>query len=473
MISTPAEDSFTPDPGQAGLGQPVAGQDALSIFNVMTAEEQAEFFADKAAFGTADEETSDLSDFDDLVIEDFRLEDDAELEEDDAELENQADDIGREVKATPTLVITALVDLAAPFREVCDAASLARVLNTALPWYAHQHPSAAKKLVSVRALNYYAYKKQADRYRTFQIAKRAKGEKREIKAPDAGLLRIQRLMLLCLSATFGMGDNASHGFVPGRSVLTNAQPHVGRRFVLNLDLKDYFPRTHIGKVVAVLQLAPFKLNKDGAYLVANLCCDQGALPQGAPTSPLLTNVVCQRLDRQLGQLAKQFHCRYTRYADDLTFSSNRHVFTERFHTALNAILAREGYEQNLKKQRLQTPEMRQEVTGVVVNERPSAPREYVRQIRAMLHNWDKLGYEAATTKLIVGYGESKAASRHKGCVPKLERVIAGKIAYLGMVRGTDDPLYHQLAHRLALLVSEEYKQTLTLLELLRRTEEFL
>jgi RNA-directed DNA polymerase len=465
LMSNSADDLFTPGPNHNPLRPGPTPVNAQAIFTAMSAEEQAEFFAEIAA-------EEDLFDYDDL-------EEDVSLSEEYAALESAQE--GGALTAAKAVgvnskskgIITELADLAALFREVQDAASLAQALNAALPWHGKRHPSAMVKAISVRAINYYAYKKQASRYRTFQIAKRTRGEMRSIKAPDEGLLRIQRLLLVCLSAAFGPGDDASHGFVAGRNVLTNAQPHTGRRFVLNLDLKDFFPQTHFGKVVAVLQLPPFKLDKEGAYLVANLCCDEGALPQGAPTSPLLTNAVCQRLDRQLGQLAKQFSCRYTRYADDLTFSSNRHVFTRRFHTTLNAILAREGYEQNLKKQRLQLPNMRQEVTGVVVNDKPSAPRTYVRQIRAMLHNWSKNGYEAATAKLIEGYGESKAHSRHKGRVPKLERVIAGKIAYLGMVKGVDDPIYLQLAHRLALLVSEEYKQTLTLLELLRRTEEFL
>ncbi len=372
-----------------------------------------------------------------------------------------------------TWQINALADLVEPFRQVRDAKTLAWVLNAAMPWHSKQHPSAITKPISAKALNYYAYKQEGRRYRTFQIAKRAKGEKREIKAPKDGLLRVQRLLLLCLTTVFGWVDDAAHGFVAGRSVLTNATPHTGRRFVLNLDLQDFFASTHFGRVVAVLQLPPFGLSKDGAHLVANLCCDQGALPQGAPTSPLLTNVVCQRLDRRLGQLAKQFRCHYTRYADDLTFSSDRHVFSKKFHTTLNAILAREGYKQNQKKQRLQTPAMRQEVTGVIVNDKPNAPREYVRQLRAMLHNWATYGYEAATTKLREGYGESKAYGRHQGRIPKLEHVVAGKIAYLGMVRGKEDPMYLQFAHRMALLVNEEYKQTSVLLELLRRTEEFL
>ena len=432
-------------------------ESGLGLFRALTAEEQAGFMAEIA-------EADDASDYDDFEGDDPPFLEEGEGDQQDGFVE-QPTNWQWEIKET--------TDLAAPFRGVKDAATLAQVLNAAMPWYLKQHPKAKQKLVTAKGLNYYAFKKQASRYRTFQIAKRTKGEKREIKAPENGLLRVQRLLLLCLTAAFGPGDDASHGFVPGRSVLTNAQPHTGRRFVLNLDLKDFFPRTHFGKVVAVLQLPPFKLDKEGAYLIANLCCDQGSLPQGAPTSPLLTNAVCQRLDRRLGQLAKQFSCKYTRYADDLTFSSNRHVFSKKFHAALNAILANDGYEQNLKKQRLQTPEMRQEVTGVVVNDRPNVTREYVRQIRAMLHNWGTCGYESATATLRKGYGESKAGTRYQGSVPKLERVIAGKIAYLGMIRGADDPKYLELSHRLALLVSEEYKHTTTLLELLRRTEEFL
>ena len=289
---------------------------------------------------------------------------------------------------------------------------------------------------------------------------------RTIKAPDHGLLRLQRLLLACLTASFTTSPDASHGFVPGRSVLTNAQPHAGHRFVLNLDLRNFFPSTPLGRVVAVLQLAPFGLAKETAYLVANLCCDQGCLPQGAPTSPLLTNAVCQRLDRRLHQLAARHRCTYTRYADDLTFSGNRPVFRAGFHQQLNAIIEAEGYQQNEQKQRLQTPESRQEVTGIVVNERPNVPREYVRQIRAMLHNWETKGYEAASATLRQHYPASKAHARHQGKVPKLERALAGKIAYLGMVRGKEDKIYQELSHRLALQISPDYadiQQTLNVL----------
>ena len=347
------------------------------------------------------------------------------------------------------------VDLAANFRKVTDAHQLARVLNAALMLDLAENPKHKAKPIATNLLNYYAYHKKETRYRTFQIPKRTRGEVRTIKSPDRGLLRLQRLLLSCLTAAFTTSHPASHGFVPGRSVLTNAQPHVGHRFVLNLDLRDFFPSTTIGRVAAVLQLPPFGLSKEGAYLIANLCCDQGCLPQGAPTSPLLTNAVCQRLDRRLQQLAARHRCTYTRYADDLTFSCNRPVFRDQFHLELNTIITTEGYQQNEQKQRLQTPESRQEVTGIIVNERPNVPREYVRQIRAMLHNWETRGYEAATTTLRQYYPTSKAHARHQGNVPKLERVLSGKIAFLGMVRGREDVNYISSLLRLRRLTDKQ------------------
>ena len=355
---------------------------------------------------------------------------------------------------------SAAPDLAGPFRQARGAGQLTAVLNAALRLDVAENPKHKAKPISYKLLNYYAYHKGEKRYRTFAIPKRTPGETRTIKAPDHGLLRLQRLLLTCLTAAFTTCDRAAHGFVPGRSVLTNARPHAGRRFVLNLDLQDFFPSTSVRRVVAVLRLAPFALTPPVAHLVASLCCDGGSLPQGAPTSPLLTNAVCQRLDRRLRQLAQRHRCTYTRYADDLTFSSNRPAFREPFHAELNAILTAEGYAQNPKKQRLQTPQQRQEVTGVVVNERPNVPREYVRQIRAMLHNWETKGYEAASVTLRQHYAGSKAHARYQGKVPKLERVLAGKIAYLGMVRGRGDEIFYAYSIKLLFLSKQRSVEVL-------------
>ena len=347
-------------------------------------------------------------------------------------------------------------DLDDSFCKITDADSLAAELNRCLPEHLLRHPTAKDKPVTTRALNYYAFHKSSGRYRTFRIPKRTPGETRELKAPEPGLLRIQRLLLLCFSRVYCKTHRAAHGFVTGRSVPTNAQPHVGQRFVLNLDLQDFFPSTHLGRVVEVLQLPPFSLARPAAYLVANLCCDDAALPQGAPTSPLLTNLVCQRLDRLLRSLATKYHCRYTRYADDLTFSSNRAVFKAAFHGELNSILQAEGYKQNLKKQRLRTSHERQEVTGVIVNERTSVSREYIRLVKAMLHNWQTKGEEVAQANFRRGYAMSKGALRHGGKIPSMERVLAGKIAYIGMIRGKEDAVFLRLLQQFKLLSDKEY-----------------
>jgi RNA-directed DNA polymerase len=336
------------------------------------------------------------------------------------------------------------LDLAALLRQATDATTLAAALNAALVQEVKEHGQRSNKPVSARAINYYAFHNAEKRYRTFNIPKKTQGQVRTIKAPDLGLLRLQRLLLRCLAAAFTTCDDAAHGFVPGRSVFTNALPHAGRRFVLNLDLRDFFPSTSVKRVVTVLHNPPFALPKPAAHLVAQLCCDVGSLPQGAPTSPLLTNAVCQRLDLRLRQLAQRHRCRYTRYADDLTFSSNRPAFSQQFHKELNDVLAAEGYAQNQAKQRLQLPHQRQEVTGLVVNERPNVPREYVRQIKAMLHNWETKGYEAASATLRQQYQGSKAGVRHKGKVPKLEKVLAGKIAYLGMIAGKQSLVFQKM-----------------------------
>lgn len=363
---------------------------------------------------------------------------------------------GQQPRPAPLPEIIDAAGLAAPFGRVKDADTLARVLNAALKLDVGENPLHKPKPLTGKVLNYYAFHKKATRYSTFQIPKRTRGEMRLIKAPDHGLRRIQRLLLLCLTAAFTTCDGAAHGFVPGRSVLTNAQPHAGRRFVLNLDLKNFFTNTHYGRVESVLRIAPFGLQPAVARLVANLCCDQGSLPQGAPTSPLLTNAVCQRLDRRLRQLATRHRATYTRYADDLTFSSQRPAFREQFYAELKEVLDAEGYQENELKRRLQLPNTRQEVTGIVVNEQPNVPREYVRQIRAMLHNWETKGYDVASAALQAHYRDSKAGARHKGTIPKLERVLAGKIAYLGMVRG-EDAIYSRLSQKFLSLASSGNK----------------
>lgn len=268
-------------------------------------------------------------------------------------------------------------------------------------------------------------------YRYFEIPKKS-GSTRSIHAPKRGLKRIQHLISELLQMLFEP-DESVHGFVRERSIVSNAKEHLGAPFVLNVDLKDFFPSVNKGRVKAVLQLAPFEIPEEGAELIARLCSFNGVLPQGSPASPVLTNVVCQRLDRRMNLFAIARGCVYTRYADDMTFSSDESVFDGKFFLKLEAIVREEGFRFNISKTRLLNKSTRQEVTGLVVNEKVNVPREFVNEIRAMLHNWETKGLDFCQRKLEMLKGHPVESA-------DFTRVLEGKLMFLRMVRGVEDKL---------------------------------
>lgn len=285
------------------------------------------------------------------------------------------------------------------------------------------------------------------RYVTFEIPKRSGGV-REIRAPEGGLKLLQRKLNQVLQAVYEPRDSV-HGFVPGRSVRTNAAGHARRRYVLNVDLEDFFPSVNFGRVRGLLMAPPYRRPPEVATVLAQIACHENQLPQGAPTSPVLANMVCWGMDSALQRLAGRCRSTYTRYADDLTFSTNRRDFPPELATAdgdeitlgseLSAVLERSGFRVNGRKVRLQTREFRQEVTGLTVNVFPNVQRRYVRQIRAMLHAWRKFGLAAAEAE-----HRQKYARAHRGPgrgAPSYRAVVEGKLAYLAMVRGEADPVY--------------------------------
>ena len=168
------------------------------------------------------------------------------------------------------------------------------------------------------------------------------------------------------------------------------------------------------------------------------------LPQGAPTSPVLTNIVCERLDHRLLGVAKRFNLRYTRYADDMTFSSMHSVLSiggEAYEEIIK-VIKEQGFTVNQEKTRLQKVGARQEVTGLILSEKVNTPRSYVRSLDQILYVWEKFGYEKAYARLL--QDESKKAY-HKKTVPTLENVISGKLDYLKMVKGAKDKVYIKYA----------------------------
>lgn len=308
--------------------------------------------------------------------------------------------------------------------------------------------------------------RKQERYRTFTIPKKSGGE-RTISAPCGNL----KWMQLCLNEVFKALYTASPyamGFAEGRSIVANAQKHTNQNFVFNIDLKDFFPSIDQARVWKRLQLAPFNLNTKVASVIAGLCCmrtvryredlpfeEAVVLPQGAPTSPLLTNAICDTLDRRLHGLAKRFGLHYSRYVDDITFSSMHNVYQpySDFRKELERIIIGQRFKINAKKTRLQHCSVRQEVTGITVGQKLNVTRKYVKDVRAILHIWEKYGINAAYATFYPRY-KSEKCQLHRG-EPNLVNVISGKLCYLKMVKGESDPIYLKLFTQFTRLTSDE------------------
>ena len=291
------------------------------------------------------------------------------------------------------------------------------------------------------------------RYHTFNIPKK-NGKKREISAPYRTLNNILHFLNVMLSHIYDSNPSAM-GFVQGKSVVDNARQHIGHNYVFNMDLKDFFTSISEARVIARLQLPPFNFNKKLATTIGGLCAirkdEDGTvkfvLPQGAPTSPLLSNAICDSLDKKLRGLAKKYGLHYSRYADDMTFSSMRNVYQKDgdFMRELQAIISKQGFTINEKKTRLQKKNHRQEVTGLTVNNKPNVSHQYIHDLRCIMHIWEKYGYADAYSRF---YPKYKADKGHvKKGEPGLENVIEGKLNYLRMVKGESDAVYSKLRER--------------------------
>jgi hypothetical protein len=209
---------------------------------------------------------------------------------------------------------------------------------------------------------------------------------------------------------------------------------------------------------------------DLANLLAALCCTEleverksnnevwekvskNVLPQGAPTSPVITNVICQRLDFYLNAVAKRFNLVYSRYADDITFSSMHNVYQKdgEFLAEIQRIITQQGFHIKESKTRLQKRGYRQEVTGITVNERPNVQQKYIKQLRMWLYYWETYGFEKANAYFLQQYTKDKGHLL-KGQA-NMTNVISGKLDYLKMVKGEENAVYLGLRARFELLIN--------------------
>ncbi|QNH75036.1 RNA-directed DNA polymerase [Pseudomonas protegens] len=273
------------------------------------------------------------------------------------------------------------------------------------------HDLAAILNYTPSALSYLVYKRPA-KYTQFSIPK-SNGSTRQICAPCDELKALQRRVKILLDECLATIENSSlargaisHGFKQGHSIITNAETHKKRRYVFNVDLKGFFDSIHMGRVRGYLiSNNDFKLNPNVATVMAQIMCHDNKLPQGSPTSPVVSNLIGHLLDLRLVQLAKRNGCSYSRYADDLTFSTNKKTFPKEIALsdendnswaagpALTKVIQKSGFELNHDKTRMQYRTNRQSVTGLVVNQITNTPAEVRRTARAMaFHLFNKGHY---------------------------------------------------------------------------------
>ncbi len=265
--------------------------------------------------------------------------------------------------------------------------------------------------IPLRSLTYHLYGPGKSRlYRQFNIKKR-NGEPRAISAPTKPLKAVQRRVAAALYEIH-RPRSCVFGFVNDRGILCNARRHVGHRWLLRVDLQDFFPSINFGRVRGLFLAAPFSFPQPIATILAQLTTFKNQLPQGAPTSPILSNCICYRLDYDLIRLAQRQSCYYTRYADDLIFSANQRTFPRELGTIDNTgsdlkvtvgdellqTIESSGFKINFGKVSLRRRTSRQMCTGLVVNAVPNVRREYIREIRALLHMWRKYGLVDAGTR---------------------------------------------------------------------------
>lgn len=251
--------------------------------------------------------------------------------------------------------------------------------------------------VQDKHLTYLLYGKGINKcYHSFLIPKK-NGEQRKIDAPNNELKQVQRRLgeaLLDYQEKIwkeqDIEPRIANAFLRGKSIITNARVHRNRKYVLNMDLEDFFGSFHFGRVLGFFEKNKnFSMDKKVAIVMAQLTCYNGALPQGAPTSPIVSNLIFQIVDMRILELARKYRLDYTRYADDLTFSTNDKRFRnnkDEFITKMSSLLRKSGFSINEEKTRFLCYSSRQSVTGITVNEKLNVSHEYIKTTRAMAYS---------------------------------------------------------------------------------------
>lgn len=308
------------------------------------------------------------------------------------------------------------------------------------------------ELIDIRKknLSYVLYiQKIENSYKEFRIPKK-NGKYRIIQAPEKNLKNNQRKLGKFLNKTHnkyiedkGIKLNISHGFVKGKNIFSNAKIHRNKRYVLNVDILDFFPSFHFGRVRGYFEKnKEFKFSNELATLIAQLTCYNDKLPQGAPTSPIISNLIFNIVDIRILNLAKKYKLDYTRYVDDMSFSTNEKIFIftyKEFIEKLIDILEKSGFKINQNKTRLEYFSSRQEVTGLTVNKKLNANKSFIKKTRAMANELYKAG--------------EFSINEEKGTLNQLE----GRFAFINQIDKENNKIVYELENLKKGKGKENYK----------------
>jgi len=298
-----------------------------------------------------------------------------------------------------------------------------------------------------------------------------------------------------------------HGFIQSqknhtKNIVSNAKQHIKKNVVINLDIDSFFDSINFGRVRGLFLSKPFNLDDKTATKLAQLMTYENKLPQGAPTSPIISNLICKKLDHKLIKLAKKYTLTYTRYADDISFSTHkRNLNTKKILTEIEKIINNNGFKVNKSKTRVQYSYQSQIVTGLKVNKKVNVNRKYIRQIRSMLFSWYTDGLNEATKKHFhtdyeyinknnihntyfgnkllfkilnpfcsyfkIKYclqNQKKISIKYNYQLDKyiskeeqsFKNILLGRINFLGQVRGIDDEIFIKFQHSYYLL-NDDFK----------------
>jgi len=320
-----------------------------------------------------------------------------------------------------------------------------------LPVFSSIEELAAAMNLTVGKLRFLSFSRKTSdvtHYISFKLPKKTGGH-RLISAPMPDLKAAQIWILENILNRVAVHD-AAHGFVSGKNIVSNARVHTGAKTVVNFDLENFFPSINyrrvkgifralgyaeaIATVFALLTTAPEteEIEIDGkTYFVAT---SERFLPQGSPASPMISNIAARRLDKSLSTIAEKFGFRYTRYADDLTFSTDAETSeTGKMMAQIRFVVEKQGFKTNENKTRILRRGRQQEVTGIVVNDKLSIDRKTLRKFRAVLHQAETKGLEN------LSWGNS----------PDLIAALRGYANFVFMVDKEKGYAFQQKARRIA------------------------